>query len=92
MLLMFIVSDFEVTVGWTVSGLDDHNEDVCVHQPHSATRGPRALAMLPARQPPAQAPRDHLRDQLPLPQGIPLMHLLSCLLLLRQRYVSYMSH
>ena len=49
-------------------GLGDHRGDVRLHQPHAAARGAGDVAAGDVRRVPAAPPRDHLRDQPPLPR------------------------
>ena len=48
-------------------GMARHAGDVRVHEPHAAGRGPRDLAPAHVREAASATPRDHLRDQSPLP-------------------------
>ena len=50
-------------------GLEYRCEDMRLHQPHGAARGPREMARLPLGEPAATSPADHLRNQRTLPQG-----------------------
>ena len=47
--------------------LEDHLEDLRLHQPHAAAGSARALAPPHLRRSPAPAPRNHLRDQRAVP-------------------------
>ena len=49
-------------------GLGDHGGHLRLHQPHPAARGAGDLAAGAVRRVAAAAPRDHLRDQPPLPR------------------------
>ena len=50
------------------AGLGDHAADVRLHEPHAARRSAREMAAAAVRHAAAAAPRDHLRDQPPLPR------------------------
>jgi starch phosphorylase len=49
-------------------GVAGDAKHVRLHEPHPAARSARAVAGPAFQQPPAAAPRDHLRDQPPLPR------------------------
>ena len=49
-------------------GVGDHRRDLRLHQPHAAARGAGEVAAGAVRRVAAAPPRDHLRDQPPLPR------------------------
>ena len=70
-LMRLLVDEHAMPVG---AGLGDHHPHLRLHQPHAAARGAREVAAAAVPVAAAAPPRDHLRDQPPLPRrGAPAL-------------------